>query len=369
MKEDSAMIRIRPNASAPLAAVAVSLVAAACGNAPTAARGGKFLDGSNGNNQIGLAVNSLGRSLTLFQLGSPARQEQVAFGASSAITPVGLAVRGVTALVPLGDAASVALVDLQSPTVFRIYLFPSGNATGQAYVDDTTALAANTLTSVVGRFTTGQSSDSITQTVTVAPSPGDIQVANGAAFVTSANLDSNYNPIGNGIVTKLNPVTLAVLATGQTTGTNSTAAAVGPDGHLYVVNTGDYVAQSTVTVMDTATLAVVTTIPNAGIGAGAIAIDGSGLAYISSFYSGTVIYNTVSSTYVRGINNPLCVVVSGTCLGAFDARPDAAGDVYQTFFGTQSQPSIIYVYAHGTYALTDSITVGQGPAGLRIATF
>jgi hypothetical protein len=363
------MIRLRPNAFGPLTALVASVAVAACGNAPTGTGNRTFLNGAKGNAQIGLAVNSLGRSVTLFQLGAPTKQEQLALGASDAITPVGLAIRGKTALVPLGDAASVALVDLQALSVQRIYLFPSGNATGQAYVDDTTGLVANTLTGVVGRFTTGQSSDSIAQTVTVAPSPGDIQVANGAAFVTSANLDSNYTPIGNGIVTKLNPVTLAVLATGSTTGTNSTAAAIGPDGHLYVVNTGDYVTQSTVTVMDTATLAVVTTIQNAGIGAGAIAIDGSGLAYISSFYSGTVIYNTVSSTYARGIDNPLCVVVSGTCLGAFDARPDAAGDVYQTFFGTQSQPSIIYVYAHGTYALTDSITVGQGPAGLKIATF
>jgi YVTN family beta-propeller protein len=363
------MIRVRQTACATIVVIATAAGVAACGNAPTAGRISKFLNGANGNNQIGLVVNSLGRSLTLFQLGRPTAQEQVAFGASNAITPVGIAVRGTTALVPLGDAASVALLDLDAPSVLRIYLFPSGNATGQAYVDDTTALAANTLTNVVGRFTTAQASDSITQTVSVAPSPGDIQVANGAAYVTSANLDSSYNPIGNGIVTKLNAATLAVLATGPTTGTNSTAATIGPDGHLYVVNTGDYVSQSTVTVMDTATLAVLATIPNAGVGAGAIAIDANGLAYISSFYSGTVIYNTGTSTYVRGIGNPLCVTAGGNCLGAFDARPDAAGDVYQTFFGTQSQPSIIYVYAHGTYVLTDSITVGQGPAGLRIATF
>ena len=49
-------------------------------------------------------------------------------------------------------------------------------------------------------------------------------------------------------------------------GTNSTDAAVGPDGLLYVVNTGDYVGQGSLTIVNPATMAVVTTIPNMGVG-------------------------------------------------------------------------------------------------------
>jgi hypothetical protein len=43
--------------------------------------------------------------------------------------------------------------------------------------------------------------------------------------------------------------------------------------------------------------------------------------------------------------------------------------VYQTFFGSQTQPPYVYVFTHGTYAVSDSISVGVGPAQIRIATF
>lgn len=330
-----------------------------------------FLQGTLTNPQIGIVVNSTGRSLTLFQLGAPTVTRQIALGASNAITPVGLSVRGTTAVVPLGDAASVALVNLSTLTITRYLLFPSGNTTGQAFVDDTTVLVTNPITGIVGEFTVDQASDTITNTMALAPSPTDVEVAGNSAFIISGNLDTSYNPIGNGIVTKINARTLAVLDTVSTTGTNSAAGAIGPDGHLYVVNTGNYVTSGSVTVIDTGSMSVITTIPNVGVGPGAIAIDSTGLAYISSFYSGTVIWNTVTQAFVKGPAAPLCVLSAGACLGAFDARPDAAGDVYQVFFGSTS-PSLapyIYVYAHGTYSLTDSITVGQGPSAIRIATF
>jgi YVTN family beta-propeller protein len=328
-----------------------------------------FLQGTAGNHQIGIVVNSTGRSLTLFQLGAPTVQRQIPLGSSNAITPVGLSVNGTTAAVPLGDAASVALVDLNTLAITRYLLFPGGNTTGQAFVDDTTVLAANPTTGVVGEFTAHQASDTITNTVAVAPSPTDIEVAGNSAFIISGNLDTAYNPIGNGIVTKINARTLAVLDTVSTTGTNSSAGAIGSDGHLYVVNTGDYVASGTVTVIDTGTLAVLSTISNVGVGPGAIALDSTGLAYISSFYGGTVIWNTATQTYVKSSSAPLCVLSAGACLGAFDAKPDAAGDVYQVFFGTTSLTPYVYVFAHGTYTLTDSIAVGQGPTAIRIATF
>jgi hypothetical protein len=354
-----------------LAAVVVGgVVVAACGDAPPSGpKVASFLKGTNGNPQIGLVVNSTGRSLTMFQLGKPTNQEVVPLGASNAITPVGFSVQGTTAIVPLGDAASTAVVDLNGETITRYFLFGSGNASGQAFVDDTTVLVANASRNYVGRFTLGQSASQATDSVTVASAPSDIEAANGNAYVISAVINSNFSPTGFGIVTKLNGQTLAVLATQATTDSNSSAAAVGPDGRLYVLNTGDYTYQSSVTVMDTATLAVINTYRGFGIGAGAITIDKNGLAYVSSFYSGTVIWNTVTQAFVRSSSNPLCVTVSSTCLGAFGAATDAAGDVYQTFFGTQTQAPVVYVYTQGSYAQTSSISVGQGPTQIRIATF
>ncbi len=351
-------------------ALTATLVTAACTSDRATGPSNGFLRGTSSNHQIGIVVNATGNSLTLFQLGAPTQTRAIPLGASNTITAVGFSVRGTRAVVPLGNASSVALVDLNALAVTRNFLFASGNTTGQAFVDDTTIVVANTANGYVGRFSTTQRSDSITDTVHVAPSPTAIELASSTAYVISANLDANFTPLGNGVVTAINPRTLAVTGTVATGGTNSSAGAVGPDGKLYVVNTGDYTNPSSLTVIDLSSLSVVTTVPNVGVGAGAIAIDHNGLAYISAFSGGTVIWNTATQTFVRGPGQPVCAPLSGGgCRGAFDAEPDAAGDVYQAFFGSQTLKPYVFVYHAGTYALTDSIAVGPGPTQIRIATF
>jgi hypothetical protein len=155
-------------------------------------------------------------------------------------------------------------------------------------------------------------------------------------------------------------------------GTNSSDAAVGPDGLLYVVNTGDFVAQGSLTIVNPATMQVQATIPNMGLGPGAISVDANGLAYISGFFTGTLVWDTKTRAFVRGGNNPLCAkLANGSCRGAFAATTNAEGDVYQVFFGssTQNLPPCIFVFKAGTFALTDSINAGVGPSALAIRTF
>ena len=351
--------------------VVAIVIAAACSDSTAPVAPG-FLGGTSSNHEIGLVVSSLGKTLTLFQVGSPATQQQIALGTSSTVTPVGFSVRGRLAAVPLGNAASVALINLETATIQRFFTFTGGNTTGSAFADDSTVIAANDDRNLVGRFTVGQAADAIANTVTVAPRPTAVTMAGNRAMVVSANLDANFAPIGNGIVTAIDPKTLQVLGTAQTGGTNSSDAAVGPDGLLYVVNTGDFVGEGSLTIIDPATMQVVTTVPNMGVGAGAISIDANGLAYVSAFFVGTVVWNTKTRSFIRGSDNPVCAkVASGGCRGAFAATADASGNVYQAFFGssTQGLAPYVFVYRAGTFALADSIRVGSGPSAIGIRTF
>src|SRR3954463_3191636 len=99
-----------------LAAALVSAVLACSGdNTEPIAPG--FLGGTSSNHEIGVVVNSLSKSLTLFQIGSPATPKQIPLGTSSTVTPVRFAGRARLAAVPLGSASSIALVDLETSVI------------------------------------------------------------------------------------------------------------------------------------------------------------------------------------------------------------------------------------------------------------
>lgn len=348
--------------------------AAACGDdnptEPEPAPG--FLGGVTGNREIGVLVNSGSKSITMFQLGSPTTTVQIPLGSSTTVTPIGFSLRGRKAAVPLGNAASVAIVNLETATVGRFFTFPSGNATGSVWANDTTVFVANTNTNKIGRIYLNQASTDITTTVDVGPAPTAMAYAGGRVLAISGNL-ANYVPIGEGIVTIINPSTMAVLGTVQTGGTNPNEAAVGPDGLLYVLNTGDYVAQGSMAIIDPATMARVALIPNMGVGPGHITIDANGMAYISSFSNATLVWNTRTRTFVRGADNPVCAkrASTGACRGASSTAAGADGRIYQAFFGSTSQGLAPYtfVYDATTFALRDSIAVGSGPMSLTIRTF
>src|SRR5437868_5393651 len=113
------LFRTTPNRHALLLALAAAF-AIGC-NSDSTGNTGSFLSGTAANPEIGLVINSTGRALTMFQLGNPSEQRQIPFGASTAVTPTSLSLRGSTALVPLGDAASVALVNLDAARIERFF--------------------------------------------------------------------------------------------------------------------------------------------------------------------------------------------------------------------------------------------------------
>ncbi|BAH37535.1 MAG TPA: hypothetical protein DGD08_15285 [Gemmatimonas aurantiaca] len=357
-----------------VAAMALLALTAACGedgpSEPTPAPG--FLGGVAGNREIGVVINSGTKSITMFQLGSPTTTVQIPLGSSTTVTPIGFSLRGRRAAVPLGNAASVALVNLETATVGRFFTFPSGNATGSVWANDTTVFAANTNTNKIGRFYVNQTATEITSTVDVAPAPTAMAYSAGRVLAISGNL-ANFVPIGEGVVTAINPATMAVLGTVQTGGTNPNEATIGPDGLLYVLNTGDYVAQGSMAIIDPATMTRVALIPNMGVGPGHISIDANGLAYISSFSNATLVWNTRTRAFVRGPADPVCAkrASNNACRGASSSAAATTGRLYQLFFGSTSQGLAPYafVYDATTFALRDSISVGAGPMSLAIRTF
>ena len=145
-----------------------------------------------------------------------------------------------------------------------------------AFTEDGALLVANLLEDQVGRVAPDQESDDITQVVSVTPAPTDIEIVGERALVVSGNLDESFAPLGEGVVTALSPTTLEILGTVSTGGQNPSAAAVGPDGLLYVLNTGDFVNPATLAIIDPVTLERIDLIEDAGVGAGAISVDGDG---------------------------------------------------------------------------------------------
>lgn len=331
-----------------------------------------FIEGDPTSPEIGIVVNSTTNGIRLFQVGDPTDFREIALGASSAVTATGVSVRDEWAVVPLGNAASVALIDLRTQQIDGFYLFDSGNATGSAFVDGTTVVAANQTTDVVGRFEIGQAGNTIANTVAVAPFPNDVvAVHDSLVLVISANLDDAFAPIGEAVVTAIDPRTMTVIDTVHTGGTNAQFGALGPDGLLYVPNTGDFVSASSLAVIDPETMTRVALIEGFAAGSGAVHVDAEGLVYVSAFFAGTIIWDSEAESFVRDTSDPLCApLAGGGCRGAFSAWAGADGSVYQAFFGSPSEDLDPWIFRYdASLALVDSIASGAGPVEIEVHSF
>ena len=83
-------------------------------------------------------------------------------------------------------------------------------------------------------------------------------------------------------------------------------------------------------------------------------------------------WNTGTRQFVRSPDNAICAkLTNGSCRGAFAAATDKAGNLYEAFFGSPSAnlPPYVFVFKAGSFALTDSVAVGSGPAALTIRVF
>ncbi len=336
-----------------------------------------FLSGTTADPGIALSVSSSRNALLMVQTGSPATRVEIPLGASSTVTPVDFSVRGTKAVIPLGNAASVALVDLTNTRIERFFTFPSGNATGSAWLDDSTAIVCNQTNDYCGRIRTGRAANTIPDTVKVTDFPTGVIVVAGRVFVVSSNLDANFAQIGNGVVTELSATTNRIVRT-FTVGPNPQYAAASPDGtRLFVTNSGDFGANNgSLSVINLTTNVAEAPVTGFGDFPGPIEIDSRGRAFVSGFSIGTVIWDINMRTFLRGPANSVCARRTNSagvsvCRGATGATIAANGNLYQAFFGSSSQslPSYLFVYDGTTFALKDSVSMPLGTNGVRLQTF
>ncbi|CAN5828673.1 hypothetical protein BH23GEM5_BH23GEM5_06540 [soil metagenome] len=306
---------------------------------------GEFLAGTSRNRQIGIVLDSAGRSLLLFQLGNPERQESINLPGNGAATPVDFAIRNYDAAVALGDAGAVALVDLAVDSndrrTDRLAAFPGeGRVTAVAFVNQDTVLAADAA-GTVAQIAFADGVGSTARTVAVASGARKILVALDRAYVLSDNSG------GEGVITVLNSHTLEVLATVPTGGRNPRDMTLGSADRLFVINAGESPVGGSLSLISALNAELRETIPGMGTEPSRVFADARGRVYISSRAYGTLVWDVRRRDFLEdhGPGRPVC---DAPCRGATDTRSNEQGDLYQLTPGNGGASRVrIWSYREG----------------------
>lgn len=309
---------------------------------------------------IGVVLASVDVSLTVFPVDSPTVTRTIGLGPAG--TPVGFAVRGNVAAVPLGTAPGVAIVDLVTETVSQTIGLPQGSgATGIAFVNDSIAIVANPGLNSVTSINVRSGAAGLTVDVGVYPTA--VAVVGDRAFVVNANL-VNFAPTGPGTVTVLDASTLTTVATITLTGVNPGSIAAAPDGNLYVVNSGNFSAgDGSVAVIDPVGLTEVADYTGFGDFPSNGTFGPAGLFYTTSFSYGIAAWNPTTQTFVR---SPADAIEPGGTPSSSGVGVYDDGSVY-ALAPTCSGPSEA-LRLDATYAVTATIPVGSCPTAIHFTT-
>ena len=249
-----------------------------------------------------LVVNRQSNSLTIVSVDEADSPASVLLGGSGA-TPTSVAAREGIAVVPLGEADALAVVDLIARRLIHVVPLPEGSgATGAAMVSDSVAYVANPRLNTITRVNVFTRD---TAEVPVGVFPQAFGVARGRLFVLNGNLDETGEPAGPSWLAVINPGTNAPAAGIDSiplTGPGNAAfATVGGDGLLYVVNRGPTTpAEGRLSVVDPLERTEVASFAGLGLLPGDLATDGQSRVFVSSFTEGLLEFNTDSNAVVRG---------------------------------------------------------------------
>ncbi|HEX8209519.1 MAG TPA: hypothetical protein VF584_04950 [Longimicrobium sp.] len=297
-----------------LAVLFAAIAAAACDGDLTSPDAG----GSPTVDRVAVVVNRGDRTLTVIPFAEREASRTISLGAAGA--PVDLAVRGELAVVPMGEAGGVVIVNLRTGTVERMVAMARGfDARRAAFISDTVVVVTNpsrgTLTPVnpltgrVGSSTTA-GGEAPAELLRFGPR---VYVLNGAAGART-----------NGMVTVLDTL-LRPLGSAPLSGTNPVAAVARGD-VLYVLLAGQPAqGNGSVSVVDVGTMRERSSVVGFGESPESMAFDARGGLYVPVRQQGLVIFNPYTGLFVRGAGSPLPL---GGMDDAVRVASDPAGFVY-----------------------------------------
>ena len=312
--------------------------------------------------EVGVVLGSVDRSLTVFEVENPTQTRIVGLGPAG--TPVSMAVRGNLAAVPLGIVPAVAVVDLREAELLRTVGLPTGSgATGVAFLNDSIVLVGNSdLNSVTS---VNVLAGTLGSTIAVGRYPQAVVVEGGRAFVVNAEL-VGFAPDGPATVSVIDIESLTVTSTIQLSGENAGPGGVGPDGRLYIVNTGSFgLANGSLSVVN------LTGLPEEvehhtgfGDGPGSLALGPAGRAFVGAFSYGVAVWDTSLDVFIRG---PADAVEPGGVPSTSGVALDEAGRLYTLTPGFCDGPGTANRHDEG-YDVEITIPVGICPVAIAFTT-
>ncbi len=313
--------------------------------------------------EVLLAVNSTANTLSIVPVEAPNTATTVPLGGTTP-TPTGVSAREGVAIVPLGLDNAVAVVDLRAATVLRTIPLPENSgATGSAIVDDSIAYVGNPNINSVSRinYLTGATSE-----VPAGVYPSGLIFTRGKLFVINANLDSTFTAAGPSWLTVIDPTTNAeatgvdsIALTGEG---NASYAAVGSDGLLYVMSTGNFFSgEGRLSVVDPLARAEIASFAGFGTGPGNVASDADARIFVSSYTEGVMEFNADSNQVVRGAGQGVPIPSNAT------VAVDSKGRVYGIESGACSGGQVGTAHVlDAALEETRTIPLGECPVGSAV---